>query len=772
MSTDRSQRQDLDRLYELLPAIHRRRDAEQGEPLRALLRVIAEQVNLVEDDIAQLYENWFIETCEDWAVPYIGDLVNYRLAHEAGIPRGVATEAARRHDRVLIPRREVANTVRYRHRKGTLALLEDLALDVAGWPARAVEFYRLLGATQSIRHPHPPCGRSSGQAINHPHPPCGRSSGQALDPLHLQRGRSADIRQPGRLAKLNGPFDPLAHTVDVRPIGSRRFPEGRYNLPNIGLFVCRLLACSSTRVMAYHVDNHQGCYTFSPLGHDQPLYSRPLPETDPEHIAEELNLPLPISRHDLRDRFANYYGTSFELWIADPSQASAPAFPAQRIVVADLGDWSYRPKSQDQIALDPELGRIAFAEVSLRKLPKAVWVSCHYGFPAEFGGGEYRRNLDQGCHLPVYYVAKAAHSKEHYAYHSLSGALEQWRKDANAGLAPHAAIEIADNGIYSEQPEIRIKPGEALEIRAAQGCRPLLRLLNENHSGPDVLRIFGAEEDAAGKPGCVGLDGLLVTGRGLYVEGRIGCVRLRHCTLVPGWDVDLHCEPAEGEEPSIELVDTTARLRIEHSIAGSILVRLDKVKTDPIAIEIRDSVIDATDHEWEALSDADCGHAHAELTLLRSTVIGRVYAHAIALAENSLLWGEVSVARRQIGCMRFCYVPPGSRTPRRYGCQPDGVEAALRARAGQEIPPAQPTPAALENERLRMRPSFTSTRYGHPAYCQLGPNCAEEIRRGADDEAEMGVYHDLFQPQREANLRARLDEYTPAGAEAGILFIN
>jgi hypothetical protein len=34
----------------------------------------------------------------------------------------------------------------------------------------------------------------------------------------------------------------------------------------------------------------------------------------------------------------------------------------------------------------------------------------------------------------------------------------------------------------------------------------------------------------------------------------------------------------------------------------------------------------------------------------------------------------------------------------------------------------------------------------------------------------MGAFHDLFQPQRTANLEARLDEYVPAGAEAGIVF--
>ena len=48
----------------------------------------------------------------------------------------------------------------------------------------------------------------------------------------------------------------------------------------------------------------------------------------------------------------------------------------------------------------------------------------------------------------------------------------------------------------------------------------------------------------------------------------------------------------------------------------------------------------------------------------------------------------------------------------------------------------------------------------------------EEIARGADDESEMGAFHDLFQPQRVANLRARLAEYVPAGMEAAIIFAS
>jgi hypothetical protein len=74
----------------------------------------------------------------------------------------------------------------------------------------------------------------------------------------------------------------------------------------------------------------------------------------------------------------------------------------------------------------------------------------------------------------------------------------------------------------------------------------------------------------------------------------------------------------------------------------------------------------------------------------------------------------------------------------------------------------------VERERLRVEPEFNSTQYGSPVYCQLTDTCATEITRGAEDESEMGVFHDLFQPQRASNLKARLAEYLPAGMEGAL----
>ena len=99
---------DADRLYGLLPAIYRLRDAQNGSPLQAVVAVLAEQAAIVEQDIATLYENAFIETCEEWVVPYIGDLVGVTGLAPLGPETGYSARA------------RVANTLRYRRRKGTI----------------------------------------------------------------------------------------------------------------------------------------------------------------------------------------------------------------------------------------------------------------------------------------------------------------------------------------------------------------------------------------------------------------------------------------------------------------------------------------------------------------------------------------------------------------------------------------------------------------------------------------------------------------------------
>jgi hypothetical protein len=273
------------------------------------------------------------------------------------------------------------------------------------------------------------------------------------------------------------------------------------------------------------------------------------------------------------------------------------------------------------------------------------------------------------------------------------------------------------------------------------------------------------------------MDGLLVTGRPVHVQHSAngsdsgvcpGELVVRHCTLVPGWGIENNCDPKRPTEPSLELNRVRARVRIEHSIVGSIQVYEDEVGADPVPIEISDSIVDATDLARQAVGSHGDTWAHAALCIRRSTIFGIVEVHSMPLGENSIFMSCVNVARRQLGCVRYCYVPPGCRTPRRYRCQPDDAIAAVKERIDDPSEQAR----EIENEKLRVRPQFNAVRYGKPAYAQLAETCAVEIRRGADDESEMGAFHDLFQPQREASLRARLAEYTPAGMDVGILFAS
>ena len=111
----------VERLYSLLPAVHRIRDADPANPsrraLRHLLEIVADQFGVLEEELQQLYENHFVETAAAWALPYIGELIGLRGVAKAGLPAGLA------------PRAEIANTIAYRRRKGTACVLEQLARD-------------------------------------------------------------------------------------------------------------------------------------------------------------------------------------------------------------------------------------------------------------------------------------------------------------------------------------------------------------------------------------------------------------------------------------------------------------------------------------------------------------------------------------------------------------------------------------------------------------------------------------------------------------------
>ena len=208
---------------------------------------------MIDDDIARLYENWFIETCEPWVVPYIGDLIGYepRIAgHILG--RRLAPRSANASSRIAVPRSDVAHTIRDRRRKGTLALLEDLARDAAGWPARAVSSYRLLASP-------------SRSTISDSTRPDRRSASRSRARPPRQRLRRPRPHRRRRQAHLESPAGALQH------------PE------------CRVCSSGGSAVRhhaapAFCIDRARNHYTFSVLGNDAPLITKPVAEPTPTHI--------------------------------------------------------------------------------------------------------------------------------------------------------------------------------------------------------------------------------------------------------------------------------------------------------------------------------------------------------------------------------------------------------------------------------------------------------------------------------------------------------
>jgi len=267
------------------------------------------------------------------------------------------------------------------------------------------------------------------------------------------------------------------------------------------------------------------------------------------------------------------------------------------------------------------------------------------------------------------------------------------------------------------------------------------------------------------------LNGLLIAGNALRVANTAGNqlrrLRLRHCTLAP------------TSQPSLVVQIHDVQVEIDHCILGAVQV------ADGSQVKITNSIIDATSESAVAFSGIDAARetAGGALTIENSTIVGKVRTVELTLASNAIFvaalapsdtWtAPVRSEKKQSGCVRFSYVPPGSLTPRRYRCQPD-LEIATRIDVAEKAangPISQAEANAIRADVLSwLAPSFSSLRHGAPDYAQLRSSCPAQIRTGASDESEMGAFHDLFQPQRETNLKVRLEEYLRFGLEAGSFY--
>jgi hypothetical protein len=283
-----------------------------------------------------------------------------------------------------------------------------------------------------------------------------------------------------------------------------------------------------------------------------------------------------------------------------------------------------------------------------------------------------------------------------------------------------------------------------LDSLRAEGVRP--HLLGD-------LRFRGTAALSSVNPGEAALNGLLIEGSLIVEDGNLVRLRVDHSTIVP---------PTYGV--AVEAGNPELTLRLHRSISGAI-----SLPTPIRALETADSIIHAPpteDAQFGAAISAASGGSGTPADFQTSTIWGDVSVYSLQ-AGSSIFFGAVTAVRRQIGCVRFSYIT-SARTPRRYRCQPDLALAKEQGLASVD----DLTDADVNAVRARLVPSFTSRQYGHPAYAQLSLACADEVRMGAEDGAEMGAFSFLKAPQREANLRIALEEYLNVGLEAGIFYVT
>ena len=388
-----------------------------------------------------------------------------------------------------------------------------------------------------------------------------------------------------------------------------------------------------------------------------------------------------------------------------------------------------------------------------------------FGFPAMLGGGAVRAaGVAREAGRRASGSTSCGRALPRQQFPTVAAALTQWQADGR----PNATITILDSRTYVLPAGITLSSLRRLSIEAANGERP--------HLQTRVAAGFEIDADAVPPPdpalrGGLTLCGLLVEGF-LHVVGDVGRLRLLHSTIVPGRGLKedgtgRSSEPSIVVEPGTASARLNARLRMEiaYSVCGP---------------------IECPDHAR--------GHLAAGLDRRRPGRRGdrgareRAFGATAHRARHAPRRGQGAPARRE----RVDLHGSGRHRPHAGGMRALQLRAPRIANPASVPLPARPrdqaraprgargrpglTPA--EKDAIRafvagwLVPAFATTAYGRPAYCQLSPSCPLEIRTGAEDGSEMGAYCHLKQPQRESNLRIRLDEYLPFGLDAGLIYVT
>lgn len=529
------------KLWALLPEVHRAEDStslDEAGPLRELLERIADQVAVVQRSLDRLWDDQSIESCDSWVMPYIAALVDTNLVPSMD-SRG--------------QRLDVANTINYRRRKGTLGLVEQLAADVTGWECRAVEFFRSLAR---MRHGLDPELGWPADAAD----PAGARRLQLAQRLvgpqtGTPAGGRADLRNVAGAAQTNGPFDEFHHRADVRR-GAGAL--GWYGIPKLGLFLWNMQSLFVDRATPVPVLGCGGHFAFDPTGRQIALWQD---DDRPASGYGERWQPLQVFQ----------VPGPLSAWVLEAFPGE-PLWPGS-LSVSPVG--GQLPLDQADVEVWPEVGRFKVGGGA----PDEIEVGYHYGCVARIGAGPFdRRRIGSPSFEDAEPVTR------------VGGGSASDLRDALATASPAGTIVVTD-GLTSTAVD---SPPPLVDfcVRAADERRAVVRLAEAD--GPWVLESAAPPGAPAGR---VRLEGILFSGQDIVLRGGFEEVIVSCCSIDPGTAGDLRVPPTtwqpavDGRDlrPSRIFVEGTVRcLFVDRSVVGPIRVRRGGVVE---ALRIEDSVV-------------------------------------------------------------------------------------------------------------------------------------------------------------------------------------
>ncbi|WP_068076546.1 hypothetical protein [Novosphingobium lentum] len=692
-----------DRLWALLPAIYRTVDLPDGAgPLHEIVDRIGGEFANLRRGIDRLWDNQSIETCDDWVIPYIGDLLATRL---------VSCLDAR------AQRLDVAKTIYYRRRSGTLGLLEELAADIAGHDARAVEFFRRLGRTRHQFDPaigpvptyHP--GDAPGSAV---------IEGLAGATSGTPAGGYADLRNNYPARNSAGAFDEYAHTADLRR-GVQS--AGWHNIPHLGVFIWWLYAFPIRAATPVSNGATPPCFSFDPSGRRIPLFARSSRIDDlritgfgEDWISpDEWNLPVRVRE---------------TLWCAYPDELYPVSF------AVDLtGGPTPAPRPRGDVRIHPETGVFSFVDPADTTSPV---VDYHFGFSARIGAGGFDERVLSIIDQPPISASVTGGS-------GLDAAL--------AAIAGTETVEIADSLTYPG-----IAAALVLPVPPAAPAPAVVMVRAHNQKRP-VIRWAGggASWIITGQGGSLVLQGVWLQGADIVLRGVFDTVHLRLMTLDPGTQgrsgapFDTAIDGMALAPVTLWIEGEVQDLVLERSITGPIRARgngfVERLSASDsiiqsIAVPPAPSAAPSLAPSLVPVVPAIEGTS-GEVSLARCTVLGPIAVHRLSATE-CIMDDVATVEDTQHGCVRFSAYADGSV-----------LHAPYRS---VRVPPHGPL--------------FRSRRFGDPDYARLyrladhaiiAPADGDSILGGAENESEMGAFKTENIPLRKRGLAAKYEEYAPLG---------